>query len=132
MRLYIAGPMRGLHLYGLHRFAAAAWHLRLRGHVVFNPMERDLALDEPLEPHQDLENQSFDLKEAMTADIRYIASLDCDGIALLPGWKASRGAVGEVEVANICGKAIFELEKDFSLSEISVVTRLSVDNVATL
>jgi len=121
MNLYLAGPMRGKLLYGLHDFAAASWALRSKGHTVFNPMERDLAMsDNPLLPHQDLEDQDFDLLAAMTADIQFIASDECDGIALLPGWQDSRGAIGEIEVANICGRQLFELDARYSLSPVTI------------
>lgn len=105
--LYLAGPMRGRHLYNLHAFAAAAWDLRKQGFEVFNPMERDLAMTyNPLEPQMELEDQDFDLTEAMTADLRFICSEECSGVALLPGWEESVGAQLEVKVAQICGKPI--------------------------
>ncbi len=128
MNIYIAGPMRGRHLYGLHDFAAAAWALRSKGHTVFNPLERDLAMADPLEPHQDLEDQEFDLTAAMTADIHYISSLECDAVAVLPGWQGSVGALLEVKVAQICGKEVFSFIPSIGLDviepDLQVVARV--------
>ncbi len=120
MKLYLAGPMRGCHLYGLIEFTSAAYSLRHQGHAVFNPLERDMAdTDDPLDPSLPLEDQDFDLRAAMVADLQFIVSDACEGIALLPGWKESEGASFEAELARICGKLRYKCSTDGRLDLIN-------------
>ena len=41
MKLYLAGPMRGMPFFNFPAFKDAAAQLRAKGHYVFNPAERD-------------------------------------------------------------------------------------------
>lgn len=41
MKVYVAGPMRGIPEFNFPAFNLAAKNLRADGHVVFNPAERD-------------------------------------------------------------------------------------------
>ena len=119
MKLYLAGPMRGQHLQGLLEFTSATYYLRRQRHEVFNPIERDIALrDNPLDPSIPLEDQDFDLQAAMVADLRFIVSEKCEGIALLPGWKSSPGASFEEKLARVCGKLRFQCSLDGRLDRI--------------
>lgn len=120
LNLYLAGPMRGWHCYNMHAFFREAMRLRHAGHTVFNPIERDLALiDNPLEPHVALEDQDFDLQDAMRADLHYISSTACDGVALLPRWTRSSGTKLEVIVARVSGKRVFEIHSNGGLLELT-------------
>lgn len=110
---YLAGPMRGIHLYGLHNFALGSWRLREMGHTVFNPMESDLALLK-LDPHVPIEEQNFDLNDAMRRDFAFIIDPSCDGVVLLPGWGESKGAIVEVLVARGCGKPIYVFDDEIA------------------
>lgn len=113
MNAYLAGPMRGHPLYNLHAFANAAWGLRELGHDVFNPIERDLAFH-GLMPHLPLEEQDFDLVEAMRVDLEYIVSKDCDALILLPGWEKSQGCQVEALAAHNSGKSLFQWDPERS------------------
>lgn len=93
MKLYIAGPMTTLPDRNFPAFHAEAKRLRALGHEVVSPAEIH-AVGEP--------SWSF----ALRADIR--ALLECEGIALLPGWEQSRGALLERHVAESCGLAILD------------------------
>ena len=106
MRWYIAGPMRSIPLFNFPAFMDAAAKLRAEGHVVFNPAERDVtkygvdisegnvAGDEQLAAHE----HGFSLREALGADLAWICA-EADGIAMLPGWEHSLGAIAEKSAA---------------------------------
>lgn len=99
MKLYLAGPMTGKPEYNFPAFTAAAATLRKQGHEVTSPHEIDLEAGDnaatPLRP----------FIEYMRRDLP--ALLTCDGVALLPGWTASRGARLEACVAHACGLKTF-------------------------
>ncbi|MFN3375602.1 MAG: DUF4406 domain-containing protein [Burkholderiaceae bacterium] len=83
-RLYLCGPMTGLPEFNYPAFHAAAAELRACGFTVVNPAESGLPADAPWHQH-------------MRVNLK--AMMDCDGVALLPGWQASKGATLEVDLA---------------------------------
>lgn len=87
--LYVAGPMTGLPEFNYPAFNAAAETLRLKGYDVNNPVDAELANPTPGTP------QSWDWY--MRHALRMV--LDSDGIAVLDGWRSSKGATLEVRVA---------------------------------
>jgi hypothetical protein len=89
MKLYLSGPMTGLPDDNFPAFQKAAAALRAMGHEVVNPAE--LVVDTPRE------SPEF-WSACLRADLK--AMLDCDGIALLQGWWASKGANLELHVAH--------------------------------
>lgn len=106
MKIYLAGPMRGLPEFNFPAFMKAAEELRAQGHEVFNPAERDK------EQHGDFEKgningdevlaaaqHGFSLREALRDDTHWI-SMEAEGIALLPGWQNSKGAKAERALAD--------------------------------
>lgn len=84
MRLYVAGPMSGHEDLNFPAFHAAAAALRALGHQVVNPAEIN-------------SDPGADWLTCMRADIKQL--VDCDGVALLPGWEHSRGAMLERAIA---------------------------------
>lgn len=42
------------------------------------------------------------------------AMLDCDTIAMLPGWQKSRGAAFELYVAESCGLNVIQISEDYT------------------
>ena len=103
MKIYLAGPMRGIPEFNFPAFFAAAAALRAEGHVVFNPAERDQnAHGEACWKGNmtgDLnvgttKTSGFNLREALRDDTHYIC-MEADAIALLPGWEKSSGATAE-------------------------------------
>lgn len=82
--IYLAGPMTGLPEFNYPLFISTAQRLRRAGFTVVNPAENGLPATAPWAAH-------------MRRDLH--AMLDCQGVALLPDWQASRGACLEVEVA---------------------------------
>lgn len=110
MRVYLAGPMRGIPEFNFPAFFAAAALLRAAGHTVFNPAERDnerhgtdvsagnLTGDE----HVAAAQHGFSLREALADDLAFIC-LEADAIALLPGWERSKGVAAERATAIALG-----------------------------
>ncbi|ABM32187.1 DUF4406 domain-containing protein [Paracidovorax citrulli] len=88
IHLYISGPMTGLPDFNRPAFHQAAAELRAAGYQVTNPAEKDTPTEAPWIEH-------------MRADVK--AMMDCDGVALLDGWSASRGANIEVHLAHGLG-----------------------------
>jgi hypothetical protein len=105
VRIYCAGPMRGLPSYGFHAFKVAREHLRDLGHEVVCPAEHDLA--NGFDPTLSIEEQDFDLDAAFAWDIAALAQVDA--IALLPGWQDSEGCAIELERANALGLRILNV-----------------------
>lgn len=85
---YIAGPMSGMERLNRPAFYEAAAKLRKHGHKAVNPFE--LGVEDGKE-----------IRDYMKVDIP--AMLECDGVALLPGWEKSQGARLEALMAFECG-----------------------------
>lgn len=83
MRLYIAGPMSGYENKNLHWFLWAEERLRFLGYDVLNPAANETRG----------QSQNWYLREGLKL------LLQCDGIAVLPGWECSFGSTLEVHVA---------------------------------
>ena len=84
MKLYIAGPMTGLPEFNYPAFQDAERRLIAAGHEV----------ESPATPGQ---VDGWGWRDYMRRGIRQM--LDCDGVALLPGWEDSRGASIEARLA---------------------------------
>lgn len=109
MRIYIAGPMRGVEEFNFPAFHSAAAQLRAAGHEVFDPAERDVGAGfDPtgLTGHEDLAALGFNLREALGVDLAWITA-DADAVCVLVGWEESRGARAEVAVAEALGLQVF-------------------------
>jgi hypothetical protein len=115
MKLYLAGPMRGIPLFNFPAFHYAAADLRALGHEVFNPAEHDnekhgtdisagnLTGDETKAAAE----HGFNLREALHADLTYICQ-EAEGIVMLPGWEKSKGATAERAVAIALGLKVID------------------------
>ena len=95
MKVYISGPMTGMPELNFPAFNLAAEQLRAAGYVVVNPVEVN-------------DGHSSEWGDCMRNDIR--ALMDCDTVALLPGWQASRGANLERHIAQELGMTVLEVE----------------------
>ncbi|MDQ0735314.1 DUF4406 domain-containing protein [Arthrobacter agilis] len=82
--LYLAGPMSGLPDFNYPAFHEAAAKLRAAGYTVLNPAEN---------PKPEPETWQGYMRLAIAQLIQ------ADGIALLPGWEVSRGAMVEYTLA---------------------------------
>lgn len=112
LKVYLAGPMRGLPEYNFPLFLKAATDLRLAGLEVFNPAEQDLDRGfeyEGTTGFEPLPTLGLDLREAMADDMAYISGV-ADAVVTLPGWEESPGASAEVALALALGLMVFEYD----------------------
>lgn len=98
MSLYLSGPISSpdpvLQAQNIERFHQAAAQLRAAGYDVVNPCENDRPEDTTWQSH-------------MRADIKLL--MGCDGVAMLTGWVASKGARIEWQVAHSIGLECHEV-----------------------
>lgn len=77
MRIYIAGPMTGMPDFNYPTFRAVAARLTEAGFIAVSPLDNGLPTDAPWAAH-------------MRADLPML--MTCDGVAMMDGWQASKGA----------------------------------------
>lgn len=120
MKLYIAGPMQGIPNFNFPMFNRVAEAARNAGHEVFNPAARDIERHNGTDISADnptgdikiaVENHSFNLRDALGDDLRYICQR-ADGIVMLPGWEKSNGARAEHATAVALGLTIIYLQTE--------------------
>jgi len=87
--VYLSGPMSSMPAYNFPAFHAAAERIRSRGLEVVSPAEMDEA--------DDVQPGGRPWEEYLRRDLA--ALLRCKGVAVLPGWRTSKGATLEVHVA---------------------------------
>ena len=116
MKIYLAGPIRGIPEFNFPTFYAAASKLRKQGHFVFSPAERDndrhgvdiskgnATGDEA----QATKEHGFNLREALGIDLAWICA-HAEAIAVLPGWEKSKGATAEHAAATALGLEVIQL-----------------------
>ena len=106
-RIYLAGPMQGIPEFNFPRFNAVAAALRMGGHEVFNPAERDIERHGGVDISKGntagtlanaKEKHGFSLRQALSEDLEYI-TLTANEIVMLPGWEKSNGAQAEHRTA---------------------------------
>ena len=116
MKIYLAGPMRGIPEFNFPAFMAAAVKLRADGHEVFNPAERDnhrhgTDISKGNATGDDnvaAAEHGFDLRVALAEDLNFICR-EADCVAMLLRWKTSRGARAEHAVALALGLEVIYL-----------------------
>ena len=116
MKIYLAGPMRGIAEFNFPAFYRAQAQLEREGHLVFNPAAKDnerygtdISAGNP-EGREDIaaSQHGFSLREALRLDLAWICA-EADAIALLPGWRNSKGATAEHATAVALGLTVIEL-----------------------
>jgi Domain of unknown function (DUF4406) len=119
MKIYLAGPMRGIANFNFPAFDYAEEKLLAEGHFVFSPAARDRAvlgvgLENNLSGDEKVAEQTvgFSLREALGADTKWICA-EADAIALLPGWEKSSGANAEHALAKALGLTIIILGREY-------------------
>lgn len=101
MKVYIAGPIRGIPEFNAPAFDAAEKRWREAGHTPFSPISVDRALA-VLAGSETPEH----LKLVMQLDTALI--FNADAIALLPGWEKSSGATVELALAQFLKLPVYE------------------------
>ncbi len=108
MKVYLAGPMRGIPEFNYPAFRAAAARLRAAGHEVFSPAEydertygRDIS-NATGDAEQAAKEHGFNLREALAEDLRWICT-EADAVVCLSGWTNSKGAKAERATAEALG-----------------------------
>ncbi len=104
MKVYLAGPMRGIPDCNFPAFKRAALMLRSAGYEVLSPAEQDIAMGFDPMGNPDITKEQFVL--FMHRDLDMLA--ECDGIILLKGWQNSKGATLERAIAAFLNLAIME------------------------
>jgi hypothetical protein len=115
MKVYLAGPMRGIPHFNYPAFHAAAAKLRTEGWEVFSPAERDIERDGKDWGAEgasgdlaEISAKGFDLRVALGDDLAWICA-EADAVAMLPGWENSKGATAERATAIALGLQVIEL-----------------------
>lgn len=118
MKIYLAGPMRGIPNFNFPAFDYAAAKLRARGFTVFSPAERDREVygaeieHNPTGDEQKVTNSACTINDCMAADCEWICR-NADAIALLPGWEKSSGANAELALSKALGLTEIKLGKEY-------------------
>lgn len=123
---YLAGPMSGIPQFNFPAFYAASDVLRSAGLNIISPAEMDSP--EVVEAVMASPDGKHDGKtvvadktwgDFLARDVKLVAD-EVDGVIVMEGWAASRGACLEVFVATLCAKPVFALQQYFvPLVEIS-------------
>lgn len=98
MKTYLSGPMSGIEDNNFPAFHKWAALLRTQGHDVISPAEIQ-------------EAGTWEL--CLRTDMREM--LECEAIALMPGWENSKGANLELHVAHRVGMKVIHLPLQFDL-----------------
>jgi hypothetical protein len=94
-RIYLSGPMTGLPGNNFYAFNTYAATLRGMGLDIVNPAEIGGDAND---------TNPANYNAYLRADIK--AMMDCDGIALMPGWETSTGANLELHIAHRVGMRV--------------------------
>lgn len=94
--LYVSGPMTGIDGYNFDAFDRAEHQLAAAGYVVLNPAGNFGG------------NLELTRAQYMRLDIQQV--LLSDGIALIDGWRESKGARLEIDIAHAVGARVQSVE----------------------
>ena len=124
MRVYIAGPMRGIVNYNFPAFDTARDMLVGLGHDVVSPADLDRAAGFVDEQDGAVELTSeFSIEKALRQDLAAICS--CDAVAFLPGWETSAGSLAERRVAMDVGCGLWRVDPAAGAFEQEIVVGFS-------
>jgi hypothetical protein len=120
MQLYIAGPMTGIENFNYQAFFDAEEELTKLGYRALNPARHDGENFEEAMKHVGTpEIPSHPWEYYIRRDIPIVAQ--ADGLLLLPGWEASRGARLEVSIAKALSMPLFVLRDGVVIPRVRVI-----------
>lgn len=102
MKIYIAGPMRGIKEFNKMGFFNKEVELAWNGFDPVNPWKGDIeaGIDLSSETGDTSDIEGFNQASMKEIIMRDVASLlECDGICMLEGWEKSKGATAERAIA---------------------------------
>lgn len=113
-KVYIAGPMRGIPVWNFQAFDSARDRLLKLGYEVISPADIDRQEwgGDPLTNRELLQRLESEVAAWGLEEIREVARrdllaiLECDALALLPGWEMSTGSRAEYFLAKWLGLPI--------------------------
>ena len=127
LRLYIAGPMRGVAQFNFPLFMEVERKLVDQGHKVWNPARKDLEAGLDVTDMKgdmvEMEAVNFDLRAAIEWDLHAIVR-EVEGLVMLPEWRTSSGAKVEFALARFLGLKIFAWTTTGKLNKI--IERMTV------
>lgn len=115
MKIYVAGPMRGIRDFNFPAFFEAETVLSELGYEVCNPAREDVDKHGPdvykseTGDLADIAHLGFDLRQSLGWDLAWI-SQHADAVCVLPGWEQSSGARAEVATALALGLKVALLD----------------------
>ncbi len=104
MRVYLAGPMRGIPKFNFPAFHKAAKKLRKQGYTVFSPAEK--VSEKKILAMPSLQEDMAFRRKVFAMDLTWICK-HAEAVALMPGWKKSKGARAEKAAAEAIGLEVF-------------------------
>lgn len=107
MRLYVAGPMRGIPEFNFPAFDDAARQLRALGHEVFSPAEYDRMTG--FDPADMTGQEPVDIDAMLAKDLDWICQM-AEAVVVLPGWDKSSGVNAEIATAQALAKPVWTLD----------------------
>ena len=108
VKIYLAGPMRGIKDFNFPAFHAETATLRACGHDVFNAAEYEESMfgqgfaNSETGDLKDIQHLEWNFRDAFFKDCEYITK-HADAVVVLPGWDLSKGAQAEVAIARTLG-----------------------------
>lgn len=120
MRVYISGPISGYDLTERKiAFSRAVTKLNEDGHYCINPLEVKPCADMSCDSGQFARRQLG--VHAWTCYMRHdiVAMMQCDAIAMLPGWMESKGAMIEYNLALELGFTVIYLNENGDIRDVA-------------
>src|SRR5579872_2007966 len=105
MKIYLAGPMRGLPDLNFPEFHKYAAYLRSQGHEVFSPAEVRVPQD--------------NIRAVFALEMDWLCR-EAEAIYLMPGWSRSRGASAEralAEALDLKVSLLYSWNMDYPLTQ---------------
>lgn len=115
LKVYLAGPMRGIPNFNFPAFDYAAEKLRALGFEVFSPADHDRTMDPTIGDNatgDEAQITTHTIRDFLGADLAWITR-EADIIALLPGWDKSSGANAEFSTGIALGLSTLHLGQEF-------------------